>query len=271
MDVSIDPAVIVERIEPFVTADPVRATTLGTIATVLRDGTAADLAGWCASVPGAIAARSQAQTPVNLLGDWVDFDELVEALLELRPQRVNGPQRLVDPVAHRLSAEGARQHSRIDERLFRLDQLVDPLGVRGSARKASGGDAALLGQWWTAFVAEAGIAATAQEIAANVERVIRTQRQWIWLDERNHPVSMAGGRLPVAGSARVGPVYTPVEHRGQGFGSAVTAQATREVLTAGAIPVLFTDRANPTSNKIYQQLGYHGVEDCALVRFEWTV
>ena len=71
----------------------------------------------------------------------------------------------------------------------------------------------------------------------------------------------------IAGSARVGPVYTPPEHRGRGYGSAVTAAATGDVLADGAIPVLFTDLANPVSNRIYPPLGYYPVEDRLFVRF----
>jgi predicted GNAT family acetyltransferase len=59
----------------------------------------------------------------------------------------------------------------------------------------------------------------------------------------------------------VGPVYTPSRWRGRGYGSAVTAAATRDVLDDGGLPVLFTDLANQTSNDIYQRLGYYPVED----------
>jgi predicted GNAT family acetyltransferase len=71
----------------------------------------------------------------------------------------------------------------------------------------------------------------------------------------------------ISGSARVGPVYTPTAARGHGYGSAVTAAATRSILDEGAIPVLFTDLANPTSNKIYQAMGYEPVEDRLVVTF----
>jgi len=39
------------------------------------------------------------------------------------------------------------------------------------------------------------------------------------------------------------------------------------VLADGAIPVLFTDLANPVSNRIYPPLGYYPVEDRLFVRF----
>jgi predicted GNAT family acetyltransferase len=62
-------------------------------------------------------------------------------------------------------------------------------------------------------------------------------------------------------------VYTTPEARGRGYGSAATAAATRDILAAGAVPCLYTDLANATSNKIYQALGYYPVVDRTLVRF----
>jgi predicted GNAT family acetyltransferase len=100
-----------------------------------------------------------------------------------------------------------------------------------------------------------------------VERILRTGRAWLWsVDGR--AVSLAARRAPEAGSARIGPVYTPPAERGHGYGSAVTAAASREIVDLGATPVLFTDLANPTSNRIYQALGYRRVEDRALRIFE---
>jgi FR47-like protein len=78
---------------------------------------------------------------------------------------------------------------------------------------------------------------------------------------------MATRRPVIAGCARVGPVYTPTRWRGKGYGSAITAAATRDVLDEGGLPVLFTDLANQTSNDIYQRLGYYAVEDRVEIDF----
>lgn len=80
------------------------------------------------------------------------------------------------------------------------------------------------------------------------------------------PVSMAGVSLQVAGSVRVAPVYTPPEHRGHGYAAAVTAEVSRAAREAGAQEVLlFTDLANPTSNGVYQRIGYRPVSDRLLI------
>lgn len=57
-------------------------------------------------------------------------------------------------------------------------------------------------------------------------------------------------------------MYTSATWRGHGYGSAVTAAASRWALEAGASNVvLFTDLANPISNAIYPRLGYRPVYD----------
>jgi predicted GNAT family acetyltransferase len=79
---------------------------------------------------------------------------------------------------------------------------------------------------------------------------------------------MAGVRAPAAGVSRIGPVYTPPEVRGRGFGSAVTAAACRWALAAGAGQVvLFADLANPTSNRVYTRLGFAPVGDSVSLSF----
>ena len=89
----------------------------------------------------------------------------------------------------------------------------------------------------------------------------------VW-EADGRPVSIACNTRPVTGMVRIGPVYTPPEARGHGYGSAATAAASRRLLEAGAEEVvLFTDLANPVSNSIYQRIGYRPVEDRVVLAF----
>lgn len=90
----------------------------------------------------------------------------------------------------------------------------------------------------------------------------------VWEADRT-PVSMAMLRAPAAGVSRIGPVFTPADRRGRGYGSAVTAAAA-DLAHRGGTPdvVLFADLANPTSNAIYQRIGFVGVADMVRVEFE---
>lgn len=52
-----------------------------------------------------------------------------------------------------------------------------------------------------------------------------------------------------------GPVHTPREHRGRGYAAAAVAAVAEREQGLGHRVVLFTERANPTSNALYARLG----------------
>jgi predicted GNAT family acetyltransferase len=56
---------------------------------------------------------------------------------------------------------------------------------------------------------------------------------------------------------RISYVYTPTDLRGRGYASATVAHLTQKHFDCGKERVfLFTDLNNPTSNRIYQAIGY---------------
>lgn len=121
--------------------------------------------------------------------------------------------------------------------------------------------------WIDEFSREtSGIRLDPREVA--VER-LRYGGLTLWQDEQGTPVSLAGRTRAAAGVVRVGPVYTPPDQRRRGWAGAVTAAVSQAALDDGAREVvLFTDLANPTSNLLYQRLGYRSVTDHLVLRFE---
>jgi len=79
---------------------------------------------------------------------------------------------------------------------------------------------------------------------------------------------MAGASISSPRIARVGPVYTPPEHRRRGYATSLVAAWTAQLLGRGIHRcALFTDLANPTSNSIYQTVGYRPVADAVEIDF----
>ena len=75
-------------------------------------------------------------------------------------------------------------------------------------------------------------------------------------------MSLAVSKGPTPNGIRIGPVYTPPEQRGHGYASACTATLSQMMLDSGyRYCFLFTDLSNPTSNSIYQKIGYRPVID----------
>jgi GNAT superfamily N-acetyltransferase len=150
-------------------------------------------------------------------------------------------------------------------RLYRLGLLLPPdPPPPGRSRLAATEDTGLLIDWHEAFADEAGTHG-GQHAERQVADLLDRRAAILWEDEAV-PVSMATLSRTVAGVTRVGQVYTPPLRRRSGYGAAVTTAATQAALGAGSAEVvLFTDLANPTSNAIYQRLGYEPLMDwCAL-------
>jgi GNAT superfamily N-acetyltransferase len=152
-------------------------------------------------------------------------------------------------------------------RLFRLAQLSWPSPMpEGKARLATAADRDLLISWFGAFSRDVGEAYVHDQGTAVDER-LSYRGLTIW-ESGGIPVSLASVTRAVAGMVRVGPVYTPPELRGRGYAGAVTATVSHAAADAGAAEVLlYTDLANPTSNALYQRLGYRPVEDRVMLAF----
>jgi GNAT superfamily N-acetyltransferase len=169
--------------------------------------------------------------------------------------------------AARVARTGCRVEPSMRTRLFALGELAPPHGVPGRARLAEPGDIPLLGAWRRAFGAEAGHDKE-HDPEGLVARSLRLGAgEMVW-EVDGTPVAQACAKPVIARTSRIGPVYTPPEHRGHGYAAAVTAAASQWALDAGAERVvLFTDLANPTTNRLYPRIGYRPVHDAVELRF----
>ena len=151
-------------------------------------------------------------------------------------------------------------------RLYRLGTLVRPdPGPEGKPRVAGEQDRNLLIEWSGAFLGEVGD--EAHDVAGAVDERLSYGGLTVW-EVGGTAVSMAGITRIVHAMARVGSVYTPPELRGRGYAGGATVAVSQAALDAGAAEVvLFTDLANPTSNALYERLGYRPVEDRTQLSF----
>ncbi len=161
---------------------------------------------------------------------------------------------------------GAKAHLRRGQRIYQLDEVTLPQRhPAGELRQATAEDFDTVSSWVEAFITEV------PDVAHRDPRDMTTQyihdgAAFLWEDQR--PVSMAlwTGRTP--NGIRVSGVYTPPERRGRGYASACVAHLSQRMLDEGrSFCFLFTDLDNPTSNNIYQQIGYRPVCDMPLYQF----
>jgi uncharacterized protein len=225
---------------------------------------------------GRVVAATVRTPPHNQVLSCIDdlevLDSLVEALRDEPLPGVLGPTEAAARFARGWTdATGQRAHVEVAERIFRLTRVVPPSRpAEGSWRFLEAGDRDLIARWVVAFSAEATpeappIAdpdAVADRWIAQLGRI-----GYVW-EDRGEVVSFVGASGETPHGIRIGPVYTPPEHRGRGHASSLTAAASQDQLDRGRQFVfLFTDLANPTSNKIYQAIGYEPVCDVDMYRF----
>src|SRR4051794_9182868 len=212
--------------------------------------------------------------PFRLVLSEIDDPRIGEALaldtLDLDLPGVAGPAGEVEAfVAARVAAGGRSGHVRERDRIFRLETVRPPRAIAGSRRIAGREDRDLVFAWLEGFMVDAFGHADLAEVESMTERWIerRGRTLHLWID--GEPVSMCGIGGQTPRGIRIGPVYTPPAARGRGYASALVAAVSQEALDAGRrFCFLFTDAANPTSNHIYQEIGYEHVRDVDIYEFD---
>jgi predicted GNAT family acetyltransferase len=197
-------------------------------------------------------------------------DALADGLAGEELPGVVGPPEAVQAFAERWTERtGDAWEVQLQERIFRLGRVVAPRPTQGIVRAAAVSDRDLVVEWIVAFEREAlPEQGPAAQIAEAVDDSLASARNRIFLWEDAEPVSLVGVGGATPNGIRIGPVYTPPRFRGRGYASALTATVSQAMLDEGRrFCFLYTDLANPTSNKIYQAIGYEPVTDALMVRF----
>jgi hypothetical protein len=189
----------------------------------------------------------------ELLGAWLDADPC--------PPGVNGLAASARAVAAQWADRtGGRTWLKMGQAMHALERVsAPPRPAAGELHPADPAEHELLVDWLRAFTEEVGIPG-ADQAAEIVDAQLVHGRLFVWFDDQ--PVCLVATSPTVAGVTRIGPVYTPPELRRCGYATSAVAAVSRQALAAGTERcALFTDLANPTSNKIYADVGYRKIAD----------
>jgi len=110
------------------------------------------------------------------------------------------------------------------------------------------------------------------EAAEAAKRFIQNKNLFLWCDQNGRFVSMAANNRESKNGATISWVYTPSEYRNQGYGSKVVASLSQHLMDNGKeLCNLFTDLLNPTSNSIYQKIGYQMIGETIHFNFDHSI
>jgi uncharacterized protein len=153
-------------------------------------------------------------------------------------------------------------------RAYELREVIPPPNPpAGFLRPATLADLETLIPWRAEFTRESLHEEPPDDLREMLTHLIQTGGIVIWED--GGPVSTAAKTRPTPHGASVGAVYTPPAFRGRGYASACVAALSQQILDSGKdYCTLFTDLDYPTSNSIYQKIGYRPLCDFYTIHFE---
>jgi uncharacterized protein len=217
-------------------------------------------------------------TPPNgviLYSDQLDYTEALSLvannLLEnnWRVPSAIGETKLVKAFAEIWQATTGQSYKvAINERVYKLTEVHMPPLPSGEFRKAAEKDIETCAAWTEAFREEA----VPNDPPADYVQMTRNRVQngglFVWEDQ-GEIITMVASNRPTKNGITVNLVYTPPKFRGKGYASANVAKLSQHLLDSGyKYCTLFTDLANPTSNSIYQKMGYEPICDFDMILFK---
>ncbi|GIP35407.1 GNAT family N-acetyltransferase [Paenibacillus sp. J2TS4] len=155
----------------------------------------------------------------------------------------------------------------MSQRIYRLDRVTEFSISPGRMRRIAAADTDLAAGWLHLFAKEIGEQLPYDKALTKARSIVEEGTLFFW-EDGGRPVSMAMKTRPTANGSVVSMVYTPPEFRGRGYATSCVASLSSLLLEQGySFCTLYTDLANNTSNKIYQNIGYRPIQDSIVYRF----
>jgi predicted GNAT family acetyltransferase len=159
-----------------------------------------------------------------------------------------------------------------EQGVYALHRVADLPQAPGRSREATLDDYDLVADWFEAFIVEAlpeedpGRTGLHAQVRSRLDAEGAGFTLW---EDGGAAVSLSGYGGNTPNGIRIGPVYTPPEHRGHGYATSLVAEQSARLLREGRrFCFLYTDLANPTSNAIYERIGYERVCASRQIAFE---
>ncbi|MED3394286.1 GNAT family N-acetyltransferase [Bacillus wiedmannii] len=174
-------------------------------------------------------------------------------------------QRLAEEIA---VLENKKTNVVMEQGVYALQQVKKKWTEDGAFREIGSDELPLIEQWIYQFCEDVRLPTTKEEAKQTAHTLI-TNRRLFGLDVDGKLVSVAAKTRPTTNNITVNFVYTPKEARKKGYASSCVAALSQRMLDEGyKTTTLYTDLANPTSNKIYQEIGYEQIAESVLIFLE---
>ncbi|ADY22705.1 GNAT family N-acetyltransferase [Bacillus paranthracis] len=201
----------------------------------------------------------------------VAIKELAKELTKIYPDipGLIGDKKVVQHLAEEIAVlENKKTNVVMEQGVYELKEVKKKPGKDGFFREVSSDELTLIEQWIYQFCEDVNLPTTKEEAKQTAHTLI-TNHRLFGLEVDGKLVSVAAQTRPTKNNITVNFVYTPKEERKKGYASNCVAALSQRMLDEGyKTTTLYTDLANPTSNKIYQEIGYEQIAESVLIFLE---
>ncbi|MDA1883288.1 GNAT family N-acetyltransferase [Bacillus cereus group sp. BY105LC] len=200
-----------------------------------------------------------------------DIVELAKKLAEVYPDvpGLIGNKKIVQRLAEEIAVlENKKTTVAMEQGIYELKQVKKKWNGDEVFREVNSDELTLIEQWIYQFCEDVNLPTTKEEAKQTAHTLI-TNHRLFGLEVDGKLVSVAAKTRPTKNNITVNFVYTPKEERKKGYASNCVAALSQRMLDEGyKTTTLYTDLANPTSNKIYQEIGYEQIAESVLIFLE---
>ncbi|AUD21706.1 GNAT family N-acetyltransferase [Bacillus cereus group sp. BC251] len=197
--------------------------------------------------------------------------ELAKKLAEVYPNvpGLIGNKKVVQKLAEEIAVlENKKMNVVMEQGVYALQQVKKKWTEEGIFREINSDELPVIEKWIYQFCEDVNLPTTKEEAEQTAHTLI-TNHRLFGLEIDGKLVSVAAKTRPTKNNITVNFVYTPKEERKKGYASNCVAALSQRMLDEGyKTTTLYTDLANPTSNKIYQEIGYEQIAESMLIFLE---
>ncbi|MDA2193485.1 GNAT family N-acetyltransferase [Bacillus cereus group sp. BceL221] len=200
-----------------------------------------------------------------------DIVELAKKLAEVYPNvpGLIGNKKIVQRLAEEIAVLANKKTTvAMEQGIYELKQVKKKWNGDEVFREVNSDELTLIEQWIYQFCGDVNLPTTKEEAKQTAHTLI-TNHRLFGLEVDGKLVSVAAKTRPTKNNITVNFVYTPKEERKKGYAANCVAALSQRMLDEGyKTTTLYTDLANPTSNKIYQEIGYEQIAESVLIFLE---
>ncbi|AJH66358.1 TPA: GNAT family N-acetyltransferase [Bacillus cereus] len=197
--------------------------------------------------------------------------ELAKKLAEVYPNvpGLIGNKKVVQRLAEEIAVlENKKMNVVMEQGVYALQQVKKKWTEEGIFREINSDELPVIEKWIYQFCEDVNLPTTKEEAEQTAHTLI-TNHRLFGLEIDGKLVSVAAKTRPTKNNITINFVYTPKEERKKGYASNCVAALSQRMLDEGyKTTTLYTDLANPTSNKIYQEIGYEQIAESLLIFLE---